>query len=265
MDQYNTLREKIERGNVVLGARCRTFSPSVIEVYGELGLDFVWLDFEHGGPSPYDSTVFENLTRAAEISGTELFVRLPSGDPPLVRKVLDTGVRNVLIPRLDSAAEVREVVEATRFKYDGGPGERGKASERASTWGSVENYIETEDENVCLGVMVEKTTAVNELADIVEIPELGFVFVGPSDLSVQMGHYGNRDHPDVGAKIKEITDVCREAGVPIGSIANDPADAASAIEDGHQILRIGGEVAAARTVLSERLRQIGNDKRHINH
>lgn len=74
MDQQNALRETIERGEAAVGARSATFSPAAIEIYGELGLDFVWLDFEHSGPSPYDSTLFENLTRAAEVGGTELFV-----------------------------------------------------------------------------------------------------------------------------------------------------------------------------------------------
>jgi 2-keto-3-deoxy-L-rhamnonate aldolase RhmA len=139
-DQSNDLRRTIEDGGVVYGARSSTFSPTLVEVYGTLGVDFVWLDFEHMGPSPYDSHVFENLTRAAEVSGTELLVRLPSGDPPLIRTVLDAGVRNMLIPRVDSATAVREAVKATRFVYEGRPGERGKASGRASNWGSFSQY-----------------------------------------------------------------------------------------------------------------------------
>lgn len=78
MNQSNSLREALENDEVVYGARASTFSPTVIEVYGTLGVDFVWLDFEHMGPSPYDSRVFEDLTRAADAGGTELFVRLPS-------------------------------------------------------------------------------------------------------------------------------------------------------------------------------------------
>jgi 2-dehydro-3-deoxyglucarate aldolase len=82
----------------------------LVEVFGDLGLDFVWLDFEHTGPSAYDSKVFENLTRAAEGAGTELLVRTPSGDPEIIRKILDTGVRNLLIPRIETAEEVKRAV-----------------------------------------------------------------------------------------------------------------------------------------------------------
>lgn len=256
MNQRNSFRETIENGGVVFGARASTFSPTIIEIYGELGIDFVWLDFEHMGPSPYDSTIFEDLTRAAEVGGTQLFVRLPSWDPSLIRKVLDAGVRNLLIPRVDSAEEVREAVKATRFVYDGGPGERGMASGRSRTWGNAENYVEAEDESVCLGVMIEKTTAVDDLEDILSVPELGFAFIGPSDLSVQMGHPTNKDHPDVRNQITEISQACRSADVPLGGIANDPEKIENAIEQGYQILRIGGDIASIQSTLQERLKEI---------
>lgn len=253
MDQRNGFRRAIENGDVVFGARASTFSPTVIEIFGELGIDFVWLDFEHMGPSPWDSTVFENLTRAAEVGGTELFVRLPSGDPALIRKVLDAGVRNIFVPRVDTAAEVRAAVEATRFVYGDEPGERGMASGRSRTWGNAEEYVATEDEEVCLGVMIEKTTAVDELDDILSVPELGFVFIGPSDLSVQMGHPSDTSHPDVVEQVAEIREACRSAEVPTGVIANDPASIEAAIEDGHQIIRIGGDLASIQSTLQERL------------
>ncbi|WP_336022864.1 HpcH/HpaI aldolase family protein [Halobellus salinisoli] len=258
MDQSNSLRRKIEDGGTVYGARASTFSPTVIEVFGELGVDFVWLDFEHMGPSPWDSRVFEDLTRAAEVGGTELFVRIPNGDPSLIRKVLDAGVRNLLIPRVDSADEVREAVEATRFIYGSQPGERGKASGRSSSWGTAENYIQTEDQEVCLGVMIEKTTAIDDLEAILDVPKLGFVFIGPSDLSVQMNHPSEKDHPEVNNQIKAIEDACIAADVPLGGIRNDTKSIAEAERRGYQILRVGGDLNSIDATIGERLRTIHN-------
>jgi 2-dehydro-3-deoxyglucarate aldolase len=256
METRNRFREAIEDGTVVLGARAATFSPTVVELYGGLGLDFVWLDFEHTGPSPWDSTVFEALTRAAEIGGTELLVRLPSGEPALIRKVLDAGVRNLLVPRVDSADEVRQAVEATRFVYDGAPGERGMASGRSKPWTGADDYVGDEDAAVCLGVMIEKQTALDALEDILAVPELGFVFVGPGDLSVQLGHPGERSHPDVRAAVEAIQAAAVDAGVPIGRIAHDPSGAVELIEAGCQIVRVGGELEAASQTLEERLERI---------
>lgn len=256
MDQRNRFRESIEADEVVLGARAATFSPAVVELYGGLGLDFVWLDFEHAGPSPWDSTVFEELTRAAEAGDIELLVRLPSGDPPLVRKVLDAGVRNLLVPRVEAVDEVRAAVEATRFVYDGGPGQRGAASGRSSAWGTASDYLATEDAAVCLGVMIEKREAVERLDDILSVPELGFVFVGPGDLSVQLGHPGEKGHPEVVETIDRVRDAALDAGVPIGRIAHDPTGARDAIEAGYRIVRIGGELEATRAAIGDRLDRV---------
>lgn len=260
MDQRNRFRSLIEDGDVVLGARASTFSPAVIELYGELGLDFVWLDFEHMGPSPWDSTVFEHLTRAGEAGDIELLVRLPSADPALVRKVLDTGVRNLLIPRVDSVEEVRAAVEASRFAYGDGPGQRGSASGRASAWGTATDYLATEDASVCVGVMIEKRGAVEQLDDILDVPDLGFVFVGPGDLSVQLGHPGEKGHPEVVGTIEDVRSAALDAGVPIGRISHDPEGAVDATEAGYQIIRIGGELEATRATLGDRLARIRDDR-----
>jgi len=260
MDQRNRFRETIEEGGVVLGARSATFSPTVVELYGDLGLDFVWLDFEHTGRSPWDSTVFEELTRAAETGETELLVRLPTGDPALVRKVLDAGVRNLLVPRVDSAEEVRTAVEATRFVYGDEPGQRGLASGRSKPWSGADDYVEVEDGSVCLGVMIEKATALAELGEILAVPELGFVFVGPSDLSVQLGHPADKSHPDVQAAVREIRDAALDADVPLGRISHNPDGAVELIRDGYQIVRIGGELEAAQKTIGERLRRIDEER-----
>lgn len=256
MTQHNAVRAETEQGNVVFGASANTFSPMLIEVYGQMGLDFVWLDFEHGGPSPYDSTLFEALTRAADAAGIELFVRLPSGDPPLIRKVLDAGVRNLLIPRIDSVGDVERAVEATRFAYDGGPGQRGVSAGRATAWGTAENYADVEDDSVFLGVMIEKPTALDALDDILTVPELGFVFVGPGDLSVQLGYPYETDHPSVVDAVEKIERQSTDAGVILGGVAHSTDGARDAVDRGYRIIRIGNEVEAAREVLGGRLDRV---------
>ncbi|MFC7009796.1 HpcH/HpaI aldolase family protein [Halalkalicoccus salilacus] len=256
MDQTNSFRRIIENGGAVLGASASTFSPNLVELYGELGLDFVWLDFEHHGPSPWNSHVFENLARAAEVSGTELFVRIPGSDPALIRKLLDTGVRNILIPRIDTATEVRACVEASRYVYQNEPGERGNATARSNTWRNVERYLETEDEEVCIGVMIEKTTAIDNLGEILSVPDLGFAFIGPSDLSVQMGYPSDRNHPEVEQQIVDVKDACNAAGVPVGCIQSDPDAASEALNNGYQIIRIASEFGSVQTTVRDRLNQI---------
>lgn len=259
MSQNNQLQQKFENGDVILGAQSITHESSIIEIYGNLGLDFVWIDFEHIGPAAYDSGIFEDLTRAAEVAKTELLVRLSNNEPALIRKVLDSGVRNILIPRIETAEEVKQAVEASRFSYGNAVGERGIAASRVSGWGSKldRSYVEREDENTSVGVMIENTTAVENLDEILQVEELGFIVIGPADLSVSLGHPLETDHPEVEATIDEIRETSKSFDIPVGRLASSATEAQEMINNGVQLLRISsGEIAALRSVVGPRLEKI---------
>ncbi len=250
----NPLRRRLHADETVFGARASTLSPALVEVYGTLGFDFVWLDFEHTGESALDSPVFEHLSRAATAADTSLVVRLPNGDQELVRKVLDTGVRTVLIPRVETAAEVRAAVRASRFRYEGG-GERGVSHGRSSDWGlSVDT--DREDDTVLVGAMIETREAVENAERILSVPELGFVYVGPGDLSASYGVPGDTSHPDVRDAIGTVEDACAEAGVPMGRSAETTEGGAELLESGYRLIRLGDEVSSVRQVLGDRLGEL---------
>ena len=259
MRTENAFRRALESDETVLGASAATFSPTVIETFGAVGLDFVWLDFEHGGPSPYDSTVFEELTRAAEAADIELLVRLPAPDPPLVRKVLDAGVRTILLPRIETAAQLRPAVEAAYFSYDGEVGDRGVGVGRSGEWaGYVDSFIAGEDEEILVGTMIENERAVENIEEILAVPQLGFAFIGQADLTMSLsGGDPLEKSPDaVESAIDRTVEACLAADVPLGRIRNDIAEAQAAIDAGYQIVRIGGDIGAIRTVLSSRLDEL---------
>jgi 2-dehydro-3-deoxyglucarate aldolase len=247
----NEVRELLEADDVPLGAAAITGSPAVVELLGEMGHDFVWLDLEHGAGSPYNARTTERRARAADAAGTELLVRVPSPDPAVIRKVLDTGVRNVLVPRVETAAEVRRAVEAGYFAYDGDVGERGFSLARANQYGEdMAGYATAEDDAVLVGAMIENERAVRNVEEILSVPSLGFVFVGPSDLSVSAGHAGNPGHPDVQEQIDRVLDAAAEAGVPVAGIVLGEAEPRAMIDRGYRMLAVGSDVGAIRRDLS---------------
>ena len=259
MRTENEFRRAIENGETVFGASAATFSPTVIETLGTVGLDFVWLDFEHGGPSPYDSTVFEELTRAAEAADIELLVRLPEPEPALVRKVLDAGVRTILLPRIETAEELQRAVEAAYFAYDGDVGDRGVGVGRSGNWeGYVDSFVGGEDGQVLVGTMIENERAVRNIEEILAVPRLGFAFVGPADMAMSMsgGDPLEKSPEQVSAAIDRTLQACLDAGVPIGRIRNGVAEAQAAVDAGYQIVRIGGDLSAIRSTLGDRLEEL---------
>jgi 2-dehydro-3-deoxyglucarate aldolase len=245
----NGLRERLESGGVALGILDNTYNPTLVEFYGDLGVDYVWLDLEHGGPDPWDAGTIENLLRAGERSGVEVLVRLPDTDPTLVRKALDIGVRNVFLPRIETVEEVEQAVRSARFRYDGEPGDRGLAAPRARRWGLAGDYVETEDAQTLVGVTVETATAVENIDDILAVPDLGFVFIGPLDLSVSLGHPGELEHPAVLDAVETIRAAAVEADVPVGGLGFGMDDVNEKATNGYQLLNLGTTTGALqRTV-----------------
>lgn len=250
-DDGNALRRRLDDGGVALGVLDTTYSPALVELFGGLGLDFVWLDLEHGGPDPWDAERLEHLLRAADAAGTDLLVRLPDTDPTLVRKALDLGVRNLFLPRVTSADEVRAAVRSARFRYEDGPGDRGLASPRARRWGLREDYVAREDRETLVGTTVETREAVDAIDDILAVPELGFVFVGPLDLSVSLGHPGELDHPEVREAVETVRAATVEAGVPLAGLGFGTDDVNQKVDDGYQLLNLGSTTGALQQVVGD--------------
>lgn len=259
MRTENALRRKLDAGETLLGASCATFSPTVIETMGHLGLDYVWLDLEHSGPSPSDSTALEELTRAAEAADVALLVRLPAPDPPVVRKVLDAGVRTILLPRIETAEQLRRGVRAAYFSYDGDVGDRGVGVGRSAEWvGYGDEFVAGEDGEVLVGTMIENRRAVENVEEILSVPQLGFAFVGPADLSVSLsgGDPTRNTSAAVQSALDRTLDACLDAGVPVGRIRNGVEEARAAMADGYRIVRIGGDVSSIHATVGGRLDEL---------
>lgn len=259
-EQRNRLADLRATDEVYLGAGVETASEQLVELYGTLGLDWVWVDVEHKNGSPLDGTGLERLVRAAQCGGTELVVRLPNGDPSTIRKVLDTGVRNVVVPRVETASDVERAVRAARFEYDGEPGDRGLAQGRASGYGTAfggeRPYHDVEDANVQVGVLVENRTAVENVEEIATVPELGFVFPGPGDLGVSMGRTLEYEDPEMRSLVERVRKTCVEHGVPLLGVQNSnfagPEGVRDAIDRGYRLVSLGDEFAFVAQAIEER-------------
>lgn len=257
MDFENTVKHSLADGNPVFGARTKTVSPLTVEVFAELGVDFVWVDLEHFGPAPLDSRAIESLVRAADAAGVELLIRIPDADPVVVRKVFDTGVRIVLVSRVESAEEARTAVEASKFTYNGGIGRRGSGSARANSWGfDGDEYFDREDQETMVGAMLETEPAVEHVDDIVAVPELDFVFLGAGDLAVNMGYPGESERQRVQDALEQLQTTARDAGVTLGRVASDPDVVNQAVEDGFRLLRVGDDIDDMVSVLNDKLNEI---------
>lgn len=170
-------------------------SPAIVEMCGHAGFDFVVLDNEHG-PAGLETT--EHLIRAARCVNIIPVVRTLEAD---ILRVLDIGASAIQVPQVNTAEQARRIVAAAKYPPLGG---RGAAfSPRAAGYGFFggQAHAKMSNEGTSVILMTETEEALANLDEILAVPGIDALFIGPNDLSFSMGHQGNQKHPDVVAAI----------------------------------------------------------------
>ena len=214
-------------------------SPLVAEICAGAGIDWLLIDMEHSA-NGLESTLAQ-LQAVAAYPVTPV-VRVPSGDAVGIKRVLDLGAQNLLVPMISSADEARAVVDAVRYPPRGRRGV-GSALARSARWNRVDGYLQNVDDHVSLFVQIETAAAVEAAADIAAVDGVDGVFVGPSDLAASMGVLGQQTHPDVEAAVLRTFDAVRAAGKPVGVNAFDPVVADRYLVAGASFVLVGADVA----------------------
>lgn len=235
-----TFRDRLaEASRPLIGMWVCSGSPLVAEICAGAGLDWLLIDMEHS-PNSLES-VLGQLQAVAAYPSTPL-VRVPISDVVTIKKVLDIGAQNVLVPMVSSAAQARAAVEAVRYPPRGRRGV-GSALARSARWNRVDGYLENADEHVSLFVQIETAAGVEAAADVASVDGVDGVFVGPSDLAASMGLLGQQAHPEVVDAVGRTFEAVRGAGKPVGVNAFDPAVAQCYLEAGASFLLVGADVA----------------------
>uniref|UniRef100_UPI00403F0533 4-hydroxy-2-oxoheptanedioate aldolase n=1 Tax=Paraburkholderia sp. 22B1P TaxID=3080498 RepID=UPI00403F0533 len=208
------------------------------EVSATAGFDWLLIDGEH---APNDvRTTLSQLQAVAPYSG-EPVVRPVSGDPALLKRLLDIGARNLLVPMVDTAEQAHALVSAVRYPPHGIRGV-GSAVGRASRWSSRTDYLDIADSEICLLVQAETTTALTNLESICEVDGVDGVFIGPADLAASMGHRGKPGHPEVQQVIDSAMRTIIASGKAAGTLTSDPALARHYLELGCTFVATGVDI-----------------------
>ncbi len=128
-------------------------------------------------------------------------MRATIGDVAQIKQLLDIGAQTLLIPVCETGEQAQLLVKATRYPPEGLRGV-GSALARASRWSRISTYLQDADEQICLLVQVETRRGVENLDQIARVPGVDGVFIGPADLSADMGHRGHTGTPEVLAVIR---------------------------------------------------------------
>ena len=212
----NPLKDRLHRGESLLGAIIPLPSPEVVEIAGLAGYDFLLLDMEHG---PVTVDVLEGLVRACRAIGVVALARVPEDHPKTILRALDVGCVGVMVPQVETPNQAAAAVAATKYAPVGIRSLAGGTA--AAWWGKVAipQHVAASNSATMTILQIETRRGLEAVEAIARTPGLDVLFIGPSDLSQNLGHPGAPAHPDVQAAIRRIIQTGRAAEVPVGILA----------------------------------------------
>lgn len=233
----NPFKRAIKAGQVQIGLWSCLASHITVEVLAGAGFDWLLLDCEH---SPNDTTMVLSQLQAATEGTAHVVVRPPWNDAVRIKGFLDAGVQTFLIPYVQNEEEARRAVAATRYPPRGVRGFAGAT--RASRFGRVKDYHARCEEEICVLVQVETRAALENLEAIAKVDGVDGVFIGPGDLSADMGYLANIAHPEVQKVIAETIGRIKAAGNIPGILLVDEALARRYLEMGCLFTAVGSDI-----------------------
>lgn len=233
----NTVKEKWARGEVTHGAWLSIPSSFSAEIMAHQGFDWVCIDMQHGIS---DYQVALTMLQAIGTTSTIPIVRVPWNEFGIIGRVLDAGAMGVIIPMVNSVEEAERAVAACRYFPDGS---RSFGPTRATYYAGTDYFAGANQEVACIP-MIETKQAVERLDEILAVPGIDAVYVGPADLSITLGLAPGMAN---GGAFEEarllIAKKCAEHGVTAGIHANAQL-AAKHAEAGYRMITICGDAVA---------------------
>ena len=238
----NSLKRDLLAGKRLIGCWSSLSNAITTEALGVAGFDWILLDGEH---SPNDVSTFIPQLMALKDSVSAPVVRPTCNDAVEIKRLLDAGFYNFLIPFVESVDEARRAVSATRYPPQGIRGV--SVSQRSNRYGTIPDYFTTVNQHMCVMVQIENLAGAAAARDIAALDGVDCLFVGPSDLAAGMGHIGNAGHPDVQAVIAAVFADAKACGKPSGILAPVEADARRYLAIGATFVGVGSDLGAFRS------------------
>jgi 4-hydroxy-2-oxoheptanedioate aldolase len=253
----NTLKEIWARGEAVINGWCSIPSSFSAEIMAHQGFDSITIDMQHG---LVDYQVAVTMLQAISTTSVIPLTRVPWNDPAILMKSLDAGSYGVICPMINTPEEAEKLVAACKYRPRGfrsfGP-IRAKYYGGGGTHGGGD-YHEFADEETLVIPQIETREAIENLDDILQVPGISAIYIGPSDLSMALGkdpRKGQSD-PEVVEARQLILETAKRYGIPAGIHTNSTQVATDMIKQGFQLTSLQSDDRFLMSKAKEEVRAV---------
>jgi 2-keto-3-deoxy-L-rhamnonate aldolase RhmA len=250
----NTVKQALKEGKVQLGTGFGQFrSPDVPKILAAAGFQWAFIDTEHGG---FDLETVQDICRVAVMVGLSPIVRVPDLQYSLVARALDCGAQGIIFPRVESVELLARAVSWTKFPPAGVRGYGLTSLHLDHEKATFAEVIAHMNEHTLVVLQIETVKAFEMREELLSVPGIDAVMVGPADLSISLGVPGDFDHPKMVETITAIVESCIRRGVIPGMQTRTPALARFWKERGMLFLGCNNETGMLFERASELTKQL---------
>ncbi|GKY90168.1 aldolase/citrate lyase family protein [Sinisalibacter aestuarii] len=247
--KHNAFKAGLREGRLQRGLWCTINDTLVAEMCAGLGFDWMLFDTEHSALDPLSVLPLLQAVAAYPVSP---IVRPGSLNAAEIKKLLDIGAQNILVPMVQNADEAAAAVAAVEYPPAGIRGVSGLT--RATAFAEIAGYHKAARAEIAVLVQVETLEAVGQIEAIAAVPGVDGIFVGPADLAAALGHVGEPSHPEVVEVSLDAVKRIVAAGKPAGFLSADEGFADRITEAGATFVSRDIDMAAMKRGLKDRLR-----------
>jgi 4-hydroxy-2-oxoheptanedioate aldolase len=214
------LKSRLRQGETLNGCWLNLGTSITAEIVGLAGFDWVLIDLEHGSGTEKD--VLYQL-QALQHTPTAPIIRVESNQKQRIHRVLDMGAEGVMCPRITSVEEALDVVNGLHYPPHG---KRGVAKMiRATGFGkNFNDYYRDASDNILGIVQIETVEVLDHLDAIAALDGIDVLFIGPSDLTMALGIFGQFDHALYQDALRATVNAAEKAGKATGILLFNPDD-----------------------------------------
>jgi 2-keto-3-deoxy-L-rhamnonate aldolase RhmA len=244
------LPRRLHEGRPLIGTLVTLDSPEVAETLALGGIEWLFIDTEHA--PTLDARAVQRIAQA--VAGRCYTVaRVPVNEEAWIKKVLDAGADGVIVPHVRGAEDARRAVWSAKYPPAGG---RSVGIARAQGYGlDFAGYLHRANATTALVLQIEDVEGVQNVAEILAVPGVDALLIGPYDLSGSMGRLGDVAGPEVRAAVDKVRASCQSVGMPLGIYAPTAQAARTEISSGIRFVAVGTDLGlmsgAARQAKAE--------------
>jgi 2-dehydro-3-deoxyglucarate aldolase/4-hydroxy-2-oxoheptanedioate aldolase len=213
--QNNLVKRALQEGRVQLGTGFwQLRSPEIARIYASAGFNWAFVDMEHGG---FDLETVQDICRVANLAGLCPIVRVGDLQYTLVARALDCGAQGIIFPRVESVELLERAVSWTKFPTMGIRGYGLTIQHVNYEAATMPQIIEHVNANTLVVMQIETQRAVDMREELLSVPGVDAVMIGPADLSISLGVPGEFMHPKLIAAMEAVRDTCISKGIAPGT------------------------------------------------